>query len=81
MSVHYLSAVADLSDLPPTCKLVLYGLAVDADGHGTNATTNARLRQRTGLSERAVRATLRSLEQRGLVQQSCMGTELRLAKP
>lgn len=67
MSVHHLSAVADLSDLPPTCKLVLFGMAIDADRRGYVRTTNPMMQQRTGLSERAVRDTMKKLIGMGYV--------------
>ncbi len=70
MSVRTLAAVADLSDTPPTCKLVLYGLAIEADGIGMVAVSYERMMQRTGLSERSIRGTLRTLEKLELLDRS-----------
>lgn len=77
MSVKHLAAVAELSDIPPTCKLVLYGLAVDAAGSGHVTRSAAPVMQRTGLSERSVRGTIKTLIGLGLIEES--GIALKLA--
>lgn len=65
MSVRHLALVADVTGLPPTCKLVLYALAISANLDGEVIITNPQLRQRTGLSERTVRNVMHRLRELG----------------
>jgi hypothetical protein len=78
MSVKHLALVADITGPSPTCKLVLYALAVASDEKGRSVAPYHRLEQLTGLSERAIRSSLRTLEQRGLVFPNEPYRELRL---
>lgn len=67
MSVHHLAAVADLVGIRPTCKLLLYALALDAGQSGAVVATYGRLIQLTGLSERALRDNIASLLHQGRI--------------
>lgn len=67
MSAKHLAAAADIQGLPPTCKLVMYALAMAADWHGYARVTNAQLQRLTGLSERAVRQNCRHLQSLGII--------------
>jgi hypothetical protein len=52
-------------ELPTTAKIVLLALAKHSGSNGRAFPSNARLRQLTGLSERAVRDAIRTLAQTG----------------
>lgn len=64
MSVRTLAAVADLKATTPTCKLVLFAMAINADQHDTTSMSYADLCRVTCLSERAIRNAVRTLERR-----------------
>lgn len=68
MSVRHLAAVADLIGLPPTSKLLLYGMAANADARGYAVTSTKTLIRATGLSERTIRDTLAHLRKINLVE-------------
>jgi DNA-binding Lrp family transcriptional regulator len=68
MSVRHLAALADLANVPPTCKLVLFALALNSDPRGWSTASNAGLRRTTGLSERSVRETLKKLRALGYIE-------------
>ena len=73
MSVHALAWVFDLpaGSATPTDRLVLLALADHANRDGGDIfPTNKRLCRMTGLSERAIRKTLRSLEERRLLRRA-----------
>lgn len=76
MSVRHLAQVADVTGLSPTCKLVLYGISVNAGPDGHASLTNEQLRHATGLSERTVRAVLADLERKQLVRRHTTRTHL-----
>jgi hypothetical protein len=65
MSVKIMSAIFDSKTLGPTERLVMLALADHADDQGRCYPSNARLCDRTGLSERAVRQNIRALESSG----------------
>lgn len=65
MSVRIMSAVFESKTLGPTERLVMLALADHSDDAGRCYPSNARLCERTGLSERAVRNNIRALEQSG----------------
>lgn len=67
MSVRHVARVADITGLSPTCKLMMYGLAVNAGPDGHAVMNNEQLRHATGLSERTVRSVLADLEKRRLI--------------
>ncbi len=60
-----MSAVFESKTLGPTERLVMIALADHADDSGRCYPSNSRLCERTGLSERAVRQNVRSLEAAG----------------
>lgn len=68
MSVRHLTAVADVTGLPPTCKLLLYAMAVSADPRGYAVTATKTMIRLTGLSERSIRDNLAVLKKLGLVE-------------
>jgi len=70
MSVRHLAAVVDLVDVPPTCKLMLYAMAINADQRGWSSISNTGLRRATGLSERSVRDTISKLRELGFIEKS-----------
>jgi len=65
MSVKVMSAVFDSKTLGPTERLIMLALADHCDDAGRCYPSNARLCERTGLSERAVRTNIRALEDAG----------------
>jgi len=67
MSVRVMSAVFESRILGPVERLVMLALADHADDAGRCYPSNARLQDRTGLSERAVRANIRKLEDAGFL--------------
>jgi DNA-binding transcriptional regulator PaaX len=73
MSVKHLALVADITTVSPTCKLVLYGLSIHADSDGNAALSYSEMRKATGLSDRAIRTTIRKLESYGLLRQGNAG--------
>ena len=73
MSVHALAWVFDLpaAAASPTERLLLLALADHANRDGEDIfPTNKRLQRMTGLSERTIRKTLRSLEEKRLLLQA-----------
>ena len=62
-----MSAVFDSKTLGPTERLVMLALADHADDSGRCYPSNARLCDRTGLSERAVRQNVRALQGSGFL--------------
>jgi hypothetical protein len=68
MSVRHLAAVGDVQGLAPTCKLLLYGMALNADARGYSVTSIKTLIRSTGLSERSIRDNLTQLRKLGLVE-------------
>lgn len=62
-----MSAIFDSKTLGPTERLVMLALADYADDNGRCYPSNARLCERTGLSERAVRTNIRALEANGFL--------------
>lgn len=67
MSVKIMSAVFESETLGPTERLIMLSLADHADDAGRCYPSIARLRQRTGLSERAVQSNIRSLQAAGYI--------------
>lgn len=65
MSVRVMSAVFESKTLGPTERLIMLALADHSDDAGRCYPSNARLCERTGLSERAVRTNIRALEAAG----------------
>lgn len=65
MSVKVMSAVFESKTLGPTERLIMLALADHCDDAGRCYPSNARLCERTGLSERAVRTNIRALEDAG----------------
>jgi hypothetical protein len=80
MSVRHLAAVAELSDISPTCKLLLYGLAVNADPTGWSTATGASMKRLTCLSERAIRENMKLLRDAGFIEKSS-GLRVKLQLP
>jgi DNA-binding Lrp family transcriptional regulator len=70
MSVRHLALVADLLDVPPTSKLMLFAMAANADSRGWTTIGNGPLRKATGLSERTVRDTLKKLREDGYIERT-----------
>lgn len=68
MSVRHLAAVADVTGLPSTCKLLLYGMAVSSDPRGYAVTSTKTMIRLTGLSERTIRDTLAHLRKIKLIE-------------
>ena len=62
-----MSAVFESKALGPVQRLVMLALADHADDQGRCYPSNARLCERTGLSERAVRQNIRALEDGGFL--------------
>jgi hypothetical protein len=60
-----MSAVFESKTLGPTERLIMLALADHCDDAGRCYPSNARLCERTGLSERAVRTNIRALEEAG----------------
>lgn len=73
MSYKHLAVAADITGIPPTCKLLLYALSVRANGDGHCPATNAQLQELTGLSERAIRSNLRKLEKLEIIAREPYG--------
>lgn len=67
MSIRVMSAVFGSTTLAPTERLILLSLADHADDNGRCYPSTSRLRQRTGLSERAVQSNLKKLAAQGYV--------------
>ena len=67
MSVKIMSAVFESETLGPTERLIMLSLADHADDAGRCYPSIARLRQRTGLSERAIQSNIRSLQAAGYI--------------
>lgn len=65
MSIRLMSEIFESETLGPTQRLIMLALADHADDEGRCYPSIARLCQRTGLSERAVRNNLRKLEEQG----------------
>ena len=65
MSVHYTTAIWNLPNLSPTQKFVLLKLGDHANVEGVCWPSITHLCERTGLSDRAVQKTIRSLETMG----------------
>ncbi|MDK3016531.1 helix-turn-helix domain-containing protein [Pseudodonghicola flavimaris] len=63
-----MSAIFESQTLGPTERLIMLALADHADDEGRCYPSIARLRQRTGLSERAVQTNLRKLVEQGYVR-------------
>lgn len=70
MSIALMTAAWRLRDLSPTQKLVLLSLADNANDQGECYPSMKQISERTGLTDRAVRAAIRSLESAGIVQSS-----------
>ena len=68
MSVRHIATVADVTGLPPTCKLLLYAMAVSSDARGYAITGTSTLIRLTGLSERSIRDNLAQLRNLGLIE-------------
>jgi hypothetical protein len=68
MSVRHLALVADLVGISPSCKLLLYGLAIGATPDGHSLLTGSELRTLTGLSERAIRDNMAKLRKVGTIR-------------
>lgn len=68
MSVRHLALVVDLTGLSPSCKLLLYALAIAATPDGHALVTNTELQRSTGLSERAIRDNMAKLRKTGTVR-------------
>ena len=68
MSIRIMSRVFELEGMGPTHRLILLALADHADDAGRCYPSVARVCQRTGLSERAVQANLKSLQLAGFVR-------------
>ena len=77
MSVKVINACKSV-DVPPTAKLVLFMLAEHAHDDGSNAFPSVGLiAWETGLSERAVRNSLRTLEGAGVIEVAAKSTRRR----
>lgn len=68
MSVRHLAAVGDITGLPPSAKLLLYGMALNADARGYSVTSTKTLIRATGLSERTIRDQLAFLRKANLIE-------------
>jgi hypothetical protein len=68
MSVKLMQAVFDSATLGPTERLVMLALADHADDDGRCYPSIDRLRQRTGLSERAVQINVKKLADQGYLR-------------
>lgn len=68
MSIRLMSAIFKSETLGPTERLVMLALADHADDDGRCYPSIARLRQRTGLSERAVQTNIRKLVDQGYIR-------------
>jgi DNA-binding transcriptional regulator PaaX len=80
MSVRHLAAVAELSDISSTCKLLLYGLAINADPTGWSTCSMRSLMRSTCLSERSIRDNLKHLRDAGFIEkQSGFRIKLKLS--
>ena len=62
-----MSAVFESETLGPTERLIMLALADHADDSGRCYPSLARLRQRTGLSERAIQSNIRALQTAGYI--------------
>lgn len=67
MSVKIMAAIFESETLGPTERLIMLALADHADDTGRCYPSIVRLAQRTGLSERAVRTNIRTLELSGYI--------------
>lgn len=68
MSIRIMSAIFESKTLGPTERLVMLALADHADDDGRCYPSIERLRQRTGLSERAVQTNIRKLVDQGYIR-------------
>jgi DNA-binding IscR family transcriptional regulator len=68
MSTKHLALAADITGLPPTCKLLLFGLGHCATPDGNALVTTSELTRITGLSDRAIRANMNKLRKLGYVR-------------
>jgi hypothetical protein len=68
VSIRLMSAVFESQTLGPTERLIMLALADHADDEGRCYPSIERLRQRTGLSERAVQTNIRNLVAQGYVR-------------